>query len=150
MIFKGDYNFFIDGKNVSIEDIFELVTTDMTASIEGLNVHYTSPKKENKKAYNYLDKIQELLKEADEHQKQNGGILEGTEFPFDAVLTPTKSRFPKYEKINLQLVDDKEIYKILWSQEEIEQKVIEDWNKADLPPYKETPLGELLEDWCNQ
>lgn len=30
-----------------------------------------------------FSKTQELLKEADEHQKQNGGILQGVEFPFD-------------------------------------------------------------------
>lgn len=48
------------------------------------------------------DKIKELLEEVNKHQEQNGRVV-GVEFPFDAVLTPTR-----------------------------EQKVIEDWNKIDL------------------
>lgn len=79
MIFKGDYKFYVDGKSVSINDVFELVNTDMTVSVEGLTVHYFSPKKEAK--------TEKLLREAEKHQKQNGGILEGVEFPFDNYVT---------------------------------------------------------------
>jgi hypothetical protein len=46
MKFKGNYNFYVDGKSVTVEDVFDLVTTDMTASIKGLDVFYSSPKKE--------------------------------------------------------------------------------------------------------
>lgn len=71
-----DFNFFVDGESKTIMEVMDLVQDNMTVSIEGLNVFYVSPKKENK--------IEKLLNEVEKHQKQNGGILEGMEFPFES------------------------------------------------------------------
>lgn len=168
MKFEGNYNFYIDGKSVSVDDVRKLVTTEMTTSVQGLDVFYHSPKKslikeaelsldnlkyfminqdstekdltdiiylvtsENKedlgqrfteiklKNSEKKDEIEKLLEEVNRYQEQNGGRVEGVEFPFDAVLTPTKEfieiRDHANVPINLRL--DKE------------QKLIDDWNKA--------------------
>ncbi len=174
MKFEGNYNFYIDGKSVSIDDVRKLVTTEMTASVQGLDVFYHSPKKIKKATGLSLDnlkyfminqdstekdltdvihlitaenkedlsqrfaeiklknsaqkksKTEEILEEVNRYQEQNGGKIEGVEFPFDAVLTPTKN--------NCIIVEEKDIFSFLGYAEntlkEREQKLIDDWNKA--------------------
>ncbi len=61
------------------------------------------------------DGIKELLKEVDEHQKQNGGRETSNEFPFDAVLTPTREECGRSGRY--------------FEREVREKKIIEDWNK---------------------
>jgi hypothetical protein len=122
------FKFFVDGESKTVEETKSLIHDNMTITIQGLDVHYFSPKEkysnwkiefnvlmeeclkfnhpdlENTKQFlkgctipelkNYLiefkngnflnfNKTERLLKEAEEHQKQYGGILQGGEFPFD-------------------------------------------------------------------
>lgn len=77
MEFKGSgFKYFFNNESKTIEEIKELVDNNTTVSVKGLEVHYFSPKKE-------LNKTEKLLKEAEQHQKQNGGRVE-SEFPYDA------------------------------------------------------------------
>lgn len=76
MEFKGSgFKYFFNNESKTIEEIKELVDNNTTVSVKGLEVHYFSPKKE-------LNKTEKLLKEAEQHQKQNGGRVE-SEFPYD-------------------------------------------------------------------
>lgn len=76
MEFKGSgFKYFFNNESKTIEEIKELVDNNTTVSVKGLEVHYFSPKKE-------LNKTEKLLKEAEQHQKQNGGRIE-SEFPCD-------------------------------------------------------------------
>lgn len=79
------------------------------------------------------DKIQEILKEADKHQKQNGGILKGVEFPFDGVLT-FDDKIKNSTFINLK------------NKSTLENKVIEDWNRKEF--YIISPSKENLDRMC--
>jgi len=55
-----------------------------------------------------FNKTEKLLKEAEEHQKQNGGILHGIEFPFENVIPHMKrGKIIKYESVPPQV---KEVY----------------------------------------
>lgn len=154
MIYEGKFNYYLDGQSKTYDEIVNLVTTDMTVSIDGLNVKYSSPKKEIKTDINQqlcdllgaisqetrradgitestkgYDKIQELLKEADEYQKQNGGILKGAEFPFDNIVADWIEELSKDTK-------ESNIFKY----NPKEEKVIEDLNRKEfyiIPPSKE-------------
>ena len=130
MIAKGEFNYFLDGESKTIDEIRKLANIEMTVSVIGLDVHYFSPKKSKKRPYEEFKdvfgvdfsplkgKIQEILKQADEHQAKNGGILRGVEFPFDYTGT----------------IGIEEITDIVTK--EREQKVIEDWNKPR-PKFEE-------------
>jgi hypothetical protein len=74
---SGDFKYYLDNESKTIEEIRHLVDTDMTVSVEGLSVHYSSIKKGTK--------IEKLLKVVEDYQKNNSGILKGVEFPFDYV-----------------------------------------------------------------
>ena len=108
-----------DAKNLEVFSIKETVNSPTgkeayigyksnNGNFNFVSVPFTEPK----------HKIQELLKEAEEHQKQNGGILEGVEFPFDSGLT-TEDRIKNFTLLNLKRPSDRE------------QKVFEDWNKKE-------------------
>lgn len=131
----GDFNYYLDNESKTIDEIRKLVDTTMTVSVNGLDVHYFSPKEkysnwkkefnslmeeclkfnhpdlENTKQFlksctipmlkecliefkneNFLkfNKTEKALKEAEQHQKQNGGILQGGEFPFDSITKDYK------------------------------------------------------------
>jgi Domain of unknown function (DUF5664) len=75
MKYEGTFNYFLDGESKTYNEIFNMVKTGMTVTIDGLNIRYFSPKKET-----VVDKI---LKEVENYQNKNGGILKGIEFPFD-------------------------------------------------------------------
>lgn len=68
------------------------------------------------------DKIAKLLEEADKHQEQNGGRVTNMEFPFDAILTPTREECGRNGRY--------------FDREAREKKVIEDWNRIDLDGLK--------------
>lgn len=89
MIASGNYNYYLDNESKTIDEIRKLVKTSFSVSVQGLDIHYFSPKKETK--------TEKLLKEVKEHQKQNGGVLQGCEFPFDSVLPYKKSQTAKKE-----------------------------------------------------
>ena len=122
MYFKGDqFKYYYNNEPKTKEEIEQLIDYDTTVSIDNFCVNYFSPKKSKiqtdyEQYFGKLCGIAELLKEADEHQKQNGGILEGVEFPFDSVLT-TEDRIKNFTLLNLKRTSDRE------------QKVIEDWNR---------------------
>lgn len=60
MIAKGDgFRYFIDGKEVLYKDLQTKLRLDMTVQIEGLNVYYSSPKKEIKTATQQIKEKQE-------------------------------------------------------------------------------------------
>lgn len=94
MKYKGTFNYFLDNESKTYNEIIHLVNTDMTVSVFGLDVYYISPKKE----YTITDKIQELLQKAKSHQNQNGGILEGMEFPFDGANIGRKIAEQKFKE----------------------------------------------------
>jgi hypothetical protein len=80
MEFKGSgFKYFFNNESKTIDEIRELVDNNTTVSVKGLNVHYFSPKKE-------LNKTEKLLKEVEQHQRQNGGRVE-TNFLFDDIIT---------------------------------------------------------------
>lgn len=63
MVYEGKFNYFVDGESKTIDEVRKLVNTDMTVSIDGLNVLYITPK-------------QAAPKQAEEVQSQNGGRLD--------------------------------------------------------------------------
>jgi hypothetical protein len=77
MIAAGNFRYYLDNESKTIEEIRKLVNTTMTVSISGLDVHYFSPKKENR--------VEKILKQVEQYQNKNGGLLEGIEFPFDSI-----------------------------------------------------------------
>lgn len=174
MYFKGeDFVYTFNGENKTKEEIEKLIDYDTTVSIDGLNINYFSPKKENEREIKFKteelrnhilnnntideeftdiirlitadseeelivllnelcdsnkikkesapkkDKIQEILKEVDEHQAKKGGILRGVEFPFDT----TESYLDR------------------------SRKPIEDWNRKEF--YITPPSKENLDIMCN-
>lgn len=139
MEFKGSgFKYFFNNESKTIEEIKELVDNNTTVSVKGLEVHYFSPKKE-------LNKTEKLLKEAEQHQEKNGGRVKGIEFPFNAVLTPTREMAEKIENYisidsildfqhSLEKAKIKEFIETSAkkNKSDREQQVIEDWNKIEL------------------
>lgn len=124
MKIQGDnFKFYFNNESKTREEIEQLIDYDTTVSIKGFDVHYFSPKKEIPEKVNKYIAIDSIL---------------------DFQFTQEKSKIKEFLKEdNMHRLTEEEL-------ERQEQKIIKDWNKIDLPPYKETPLGELLEDWCNQ
>lgn len=163
---EGNFKYFVDGESKTIAEICGTDLSNMSCTVNGLELNYSSPKKEIEKRLKLAEqfnqealenynletpllkavrehkkanrKIQELLKEADEHQKQNGGILKGVEFPFDTISNSTRNKFPKYEEGTVcNTFDNDKLNHILFLKE---QKVIEDCNRKEfyiIPPSKE-------------
>lgn len=63
---EGEFKYFIDGKEVLYKDLQTMVRLGMTVNIDGLNVYYKSPQKENKKE----ETVNRLVEEELERQEQ--------------------------------------------------------------------------------
>lgn len=132
MKFEENYSFFVNGESKTKENL------DTWFNYKGyfykndpknfIILELEKPKK---------DKITELLKEVDKHQKQNGRE-EGVEFPFDAVLTPTKDYIEIRDHAGIPI-----IVKLEKQLEKKEQKVIEDWNRESDSTYWQR-YGDIL------
>lgn len=77
MTTQGNFKYYLDNESKTLEEITKLVNTTMTVSIMGLDIHYFSPKKENR--------VEKILKQVEQYQNNSGGLLEGIEFPFDSI-----------------------------------------------------------------
>lgn len=95
MTTDGDFNFFFDGESKTRKEIEQLIDYNTTFSTKGLDVFYSSPKIQ-KVSIKEENKTKRLLKEAKEHQKQNGGIFKGVEFPFDLYNKSEDEEFEDY------------------------------------------------------
>lgn len=108
-----------------LTDIIYLITAE---SEEQLIQRFSEVRlKEESKEVTDKSKMQELLKEADEHQEQNGGILVGVEFPFD---------MSEYATPYLKALQ--------------EQKVIEDWNKGEEDLKNIWRKNDVIENWTKE
>lgn len=116
MTTDGDFRFFFNGESKTRKEIEQLIDYNTTVSIEGLDIFYSSPKvatfkvDTSSKDRDAIRTIQKFLREAEEHQKQNGGILKGAEFPFDLYNKSEDEEFEDYIR---------------------EQNIISDWERKE-------------------
>jgi hypothetical protein len=124
MEFKGDgFKYFFNNESKTREEIVSLINDNTTVSIKGLDVFYNSPK---------TNKTEDLLKEAEQHQENNGGRAD-LEFLVDEITTGF-SFYPKESKIftyNPKYLNDKnlnleEVTKII-----TEERIIDNLNKVE-------------------
>lgn len=139
MEFKGSgFNYFFNNESKTKEEIISLINDNTTVSIKGLDVFYNSPK---------TNKTEEFLKEAEQHQKQNGGRA-NLEFLVDEIIPglgvqPKRDNIficnPKY--LNNQYLNLEEVTKII-----TEEKIINNWNRSEGIKETEGKLDYEL-DW---
>lgn len=104
---EGGFRYFVDNKEVVYKDLQTMIRLDMTVRIDGLNVHYSSPKKEIKtetfgdyvittvpvktsnKDRQKLQEIQNIFKEK-ENKKMNRLIEEELERQWTISSSPTE------------------------------------------------------------
>jgi hypothetical protein len=139
MEFKGSgFKYFFNNESKTIEEIKNLVDNTTTVSIKGLDVFYNSLK---------TNKTEDLLKEAEQHQENNGGRAD-LEFLVDDITTGF-SFYPKHSKIftyNSKYLNDKnlnleEVTKII-----TEERNIDNLNKVEGIKETEGKLDYEL-DW---
>lgn len=70
---EGEFKYFIDGKEVLYKDLQTMVRLGMTVNIDGLNVYYKSPQKENKKEETVNRLVEEELERQEEQVFQDWG-----------------------------------------------------------------------------
>lgn len=131
MEFKGSgFKYFFNNESKIKEEIISLINDNTTVSIKGLDVFYNSPKKEItieqiKERQEYSGKLakemvlkyespmlrgareyeENLLKKAEQHQEQNGGRVEGVEFPFD-FTSFTKKNMESHQEMQEPIIED--------------------------------------------
>lgn len=61
--YVGEFNFFVDGESKTREELLKMLDVSMSVTVDGINVYYTSQKKQDKKELvkNTLQTLDEML-----------------------------------------------------------------------------------------
>lgn len=177
---EGGFRYFVDNKEVVYKDLQTMIRLDMTVRIDGLNVHYSSPKKEIKtetfgdyvittvpvktsnKDRQKLQEIQNIFKEK-ENKKMNRLIEEELERQWTISSSPTEGTVSAPEcSTNLSNKyyphdGSKEGIKaagqkILEELERQEQQVFKDWDSDTTEILKDAQSLPFFtkEDWAQE